>query len=527
MGIDLTEWLAAQQDPEFKNEVEQMGRDAEAGEREKRRQEKMRKFLLLPHAEGKTFSDPRLSGFVNPYTFFPIEDEQPWRERPSVDYDGLTGKLSCTLEVREDSTLFIPNTTGCFRRGDHKCYDFFSRDDLSAAASQSETLPAAPPGLPIIPGSEIRGMVRSVYEQLTNSCLPVIDEKTKPIKRTSLPKRPFRMEYDAPGHCWNLYATEIYHLGAEHKPSSYRYEGGELGPYQTVYITESHQYSGRSPGVSGTFVEEISDSGGAGGVRAYVHLTGSMRNKHVTLFPVENAHAGEEPLCTVPAGSGLIARFERVLDAYCSRTTESNHNEAVGGYAAYRDRYRSGQAVLVYADSGKDPQFLSPSCISPESFDTTALDLLEIQASHDPCKGPSYCPACRLFGAIGDERSVGSRVRFGDAEPDPAYGWEFDSPTTLAPLSTPRASASEFYLKQPSLADGSGAQGTWNFDYLLSGGKKTAPYKSMKDAGILGRKVYWHFRRKAVRGSSLRACGPCSLSRGKVDGNRTEGVCDA
>src|SRR5699024_4974276 len=37
---------------------------------------------------------------------------------------------------------------------------------------------------PVIPGSEVRGMIRSIYEAVTNSCLSVLDGKTRIGKRT-------------------------------------------------------------------------------------------------------------------------------------------------------------------------------------------------------------------------------------------------------------------------------------------------------------------------------------------------------
>ena len=51
---------------------------------------------------------------------------------------------------------------------EHKSYDFFKYG-----------------GEPVLPGSEIRGMLRSVYETLTGSCLSGIDDDMELVKRTN------------------------------------------------------------------------------------------------------------------------------------------------------------------------------------------------------------------------------------------------------------------------------------------------------------------------------------------------------
>ena len=38
--------------------------------------------------------------------------------------------------------------------------------------------------VPVIPGSEMRGVVRNVYETLTDSCMGLLNEATYPVKRS-------------------------------------------------------------------------------------------------------------------------------------------------------------------------------------------------------------------------------------------------------------------------------------------------------------------------------------------------------
>ncbi|KKM12779.1 hypothetical protein SY88_01485 [Clostridiales bacterium PH28_bin88] len=100
--------------------------------------------------------------FLNPYNFVrPLpETGHPIlgkKTPPShAAYEGLSGYLECTLEVV--TPLFIsdgdPEGTG------HPVHQFFSLNDR-----------------PIIPGSSLRGMLRGVYEAVTNSCFGVFDEE--------------------------------------------------------------------------------------------------------------------------------------------------------------------------------------------------------------------------------------------------------------------------------------------------------------------------------------------------------------
>ena len=115
--------------------------------------------------------------FINPYTFLPIKDEAP--NRTNLRKGSLSGRIHCKLSI--ESPTFIPNTSKTFEekfdKDTLKGQDFFSYQDLS----QESKFPSNVPEDPRIPGSEIRGMIRNVYEQLTNSCLSVIDEKMQVI----------------------------------------------------------------------------------------------------------------------------------------------------------------------------------------------------------------------------------------------------------------------------------------------------------------------------------------------------------
>lgn len=70
---------------------------------------------------------------------------------PHDRYVGVTGKITCSLETF--SPLFISSAEGIEQRQNHNAYEFFKIA-----------------GKPAIPGSSLRGMLRSVFEAVTNSC---------------------------------------------------------------------------------------------------------------------------------------------------------------------------------------------------------------------------------------------------------------------------------------------------------------------------------------------------------------------
>lgn len=99
--------------------------------------------------------------FVNPYNFVPLENK--------CDKDGnrivgpLTGKIECTLETL--TPVFIPDSQ------DKGAFFHYPEDEK-----------------PVIPGSEIRGTIRSVFEAAFNGCLSQVNEEPSysPLfKRTS------------------------------------------------------------------------------------------------------------------------------------------------------------------------------------------------------------------------------------------------------------------------------------------------------------------------------------------------------
>ena len=116
--------------------------------------------------------------FLNPYNFVRfLDDEKDFNPQtaetallgrcqppPHDRYVGLSGVIHCLATV--ETPLFIPDAHGievevvnAKDKKEHRSYRFFEVE-----------------GRKVIPGSSLRGMLRSVFEAATNSCMGVFDE---------------------------------------------------------------------------------------------------------------------------------------------------------------------------------------------------------------------------------------------------------------------------------------------------------------------------------------------------------------
>ena len=120
----------------------------------------------------KTKHPPRPEGyrFLNPYNFVrplsrPGENKEPLLDRcpppPHDRYVGLSGRITC--EMTAVTPLFTADSESVNKdENDHVTLRFFQVD-----------------GRPAIPGSSLRGAIRSVFEAATNSCFGVFDGRRR------------------------------------------------------------------------------------------------------------------------------------------------------------------------------------------------------------------------------------------------------------------------------------------------------------------------------------------------------------
>ena len=170
--------------------------------------------------------------FVNPYNFIPLGEECR-RDIPKTnDQDAFTGYFECRVKLL--TPLFIPNTSSSVRlltqkewekgkqeNKKYSGYDFFSYDDLSEEQPYISD-PPAPPCNPVIPGSEIRGAVRSVFEAAFNGCMSSVDENRDISRRCGEVKNPGILYWDCKERGWRLKSCNKVKLLVEQKEEQSR-----------------------------------------------------------------------------------------------------------------------------------------------------------------------------------------------------------------------------------------------------------------------------------------------------------------
>lgn len=147
--------------------------------------------------------------FTNPYNFVPLGEKCDRSPLAENNGESFTGYFTCRMELL--TPLFVPNTSNSEallwkaerskgldgnkkeemggnngkqgrEASDRKVgYEFCSYDDLSNLEKEQKM--SFPPEEPVIPGSEIRGVIRSVYEAAFGGCMSTVLDGTLSSKR--------------------------------------------------------------------------------------------------------------------------------------------------------------------------------------------------------------------------------------------------------------------------------------------------------------------------------------------------------
>lgn len=432
------------------------------------------------------------TNFVNPYNFIPLGKE---RAEASKEKRTLTGVVEYSLYTK--TPLFIPNTTNdkAFKLGpvsgnethpDHKAYDFFSYTDLSDKGRDQRD------GcfLPVIPGSEMRGMLRSNYEILTNSCMSAIDDNITLSKRTGQTFKPALIKKNPDG-TFDLYGAEdvLWRTKKEHCSTD------ELNWQDSYYTRKCYRQKDFPEGCKVYFerrkrergkplAEKVSFKGGNGRVTGYI-----IKGEDGPIMQRKE----EKHCCHIFCLRGKTPLAENISFNILDMVLTEYKNQGVHEYAEYKSelkKFRSAETdqdeyfPVYYSNPAKRYLMLSPACITREIYRNKLKNMV---GKFSPCTDrENLCPACSLFGTIGDNFQVSSRIRFSDltCQCDGDAESCYDEVVTLLPLSTPKLGNMEFYLQRP------GDAWFWTYDYYVTSKGEIKVYD--KYPQINGRKFYWH-----------------------------------
>lgn len=413
-----------------------------------------------------------MANVVNPYNFVPLE-HAPSRTALDAYYTGklLTGRLDYTLTT--DTPLLIPDSAKVVKdeKIDHKRYPFFRLPD----------------GTPAIPGSEMRGAMRAVYEAVTNSCLSVLLDSTEEPFSQRLPstngfKDHGLLGIDPETGEWVLYAADVvdYLKLSEGRDGSLM-RNGWLNWYGREYHNGQHT--------------RLRPDRPSGWLQFNRPITLRNKNYHVRLLAPK-------------PGRPVIFRWQddtpyRALSNILKKSADNDPRSAAhGDLLAALEKVHNGDPAqgglvpvwyLLADDNGTPRCYLSGASIGRVM---QGRSWAEIMGNYAPCADTdALCPGCALFGTVKGKGTSG-RVRFTDAE---AAQYESLGNKTLPILSGPKPSAYEFYLEKPKSTYETSI-GFWNYDfcsleetkYFPDGTKRTIKKFRVYTPQPRGRKFYWH-----------------------------------
>lgn len=394
--------------------------------------------------------------FVNPYNFVSINQNYCERYNAEEKHYNHTGVIECELITK--TPLIIPEYIG--QEGEHKQYGFMKIN-----------------GTYVVPGSSIRGPVRSIYETLTNSCFstvrpdhPAQGSKLR-TKDSYFTKRadgytPFKPGLiEKSGSEYKLYKAERYRVPIDEM----KYEMNKIGFGRKVsFDCETVEMPGRD-GRSIDYDIVTAMSPDENGRQKYLNqgylFIGEQfsRKKYESIF-VKNDILRIDSLQIQNSVAGL----QKTLEDYADKGINRTHN-------GYKDKYdalfeeNSNVTLPIWYSADGNKLYLSPANIGRFAYSTSLNEKLK---KLDSCKDrTNVCKACDLFGmvsAYSSGKSLGSKVRFSDALP---VGKVIGENVELNELSSPKISFLPFYLKGRGYERG--------FD--------------ASDAELRGRKYYWNF----------------------------------
>lgn len=385
--------------------------------------------------------------FVNPYNFVSLEGICDKQNRKNIK-GKLTGKISCTLKTL--TPIFIPE-------------DKKDMPDMSDVPDVNCFFHYPDTNTPVIPGSEIRGMIRSVFEAAFNGCLSQINDA--PFHRRSMEAKTPGLLYKS-GNEWKLEKCLF-----SKKTKKYLLKSVSLKEGKPVFTSNNKSFF------------ETQEMGGS--KKRYIHLSERYlykNNPYIFLFFPSGAvyHINENK----------IQGLENILNLY---EKNNQKNSQHSGYFEYKKLFRNIEQYSDYKlpvyyslDEKNNISYLAPAIFSQEVFQNTVINILQEHGNYQPCNcKEELCPACHLFGFVKEKDMAASRIRFSDALPQDEIS--FSKSIKLPALGQPNPGAVEFYTNRPNSL---GERGYWTYDYKIVGKKRVVLKAS--DIVIRGRKFYWH-----------------------------------
>lgn len=403
---------------------------------------------------------------INPYTFVSSKKDVKRFKEIEENEKLYTGVISCKLIVK--TPLLIPDVekaTGLTDDDKNVEYPFMS-------IGNSENIRY------IIPGSSLRGPIRSTYEALTNSCFVTAGSSQNISTRTKAPFEPgLLMRVDnklvlKPAKAYlfkvgdyksnrNDDNKDVWSISTQEELRR-KYKYGE-----TVY------FEGRTSKNGKYFVKKV----GATLKKGYMYIGEYISKKrHESIFIAD----GESNILSENLDLAY-QKLKETIKIYQNEKINKNLTKDQDGIFHHGydqvdfESFENGkiEALPVWYkkinqdETEQNKVYLSFAGIGRYNYEKGMGELL---GERQPCTSRNnLCPACRIFGVTGknEEKGIASRVRFSDIIIDEDIEFKKYS---LSPLRSPHPSYLPFYAITSDYNQGYDAEGS----------------------DIRGRKFYWH-----------------------------------
>jgi len=410
----------------------------------------------------KYYKDSEMS-FVNPYNFIPNDIEV---KRNKIEKGELSGKIECTLKLK--TPLIIPQAKPSNAKEEHSYFDFLSLKDKY-----------------LIPGSSIRGVLRSNFEVASNSCMVTARGADKLSIRddSRKPKDPGVLIWEKDEPC--LYTAKRYLIPIDSKSGKnfkVNYAEGKVDKYKTGDLVSFIYYEKKDKYIVKEIIKKVDDEfayTGDNNKIGYILVGENFSNKKYCSVFVRYTEGNDANKNKI---NPMICKGEKVRNAL------NNYIECINIYNDDKINSQKGKddfyvgmkqmaedfknkkinAMPVFYKEEDNKLYLSPGQISRSVLYKDEASLFGSQCT---CKDrDEICEACSVFGMIGtskNSKGVGSRVRVSDAyisKKESEY-----KKVTLRELASPKPSYMPFY----------------------STGKKGQNFDT-NNVKAAGRKFYWH-----------------------------------
>ncbi len=426
--------------------------------------------------------------YVNPYNFISLNSTGCKRDDYTSD-ETYTGFLECSLNTKTET--IIPDTS---KEIETECPEFTFFNYQEKKEDNGKIFYS-----PVIPGSEIRGMLRSDFEVFTDSCMSSVDIEESFISRSGIPKKPGILKKDEDNH-WHLYPAVRYSL---HTTRGTSVAGAYLVDknnnlkvdnltYKTGDWVSFDEKNGpiRNRGYGVDYVGKIYPGGNLKGLLFIGELGGKKTNQtiHDSIFVYKSLNE-----LKVEDLDLAVKKLKEIFDMYNDKAFNKNLQNKTW-YAGYD--FKKDELPVWYSEIDETHHtYLSLACIGKEAYHRSLNELLDVCNNHKksyvPCiDKKSLCEACDLFGFVSDNDAKGSKIRIGDAIYEGTTN-PYSQSRILKELSSPHISNPHFYslfLTNEDLMSKKNLD--WNYDVQFT--KEKSSIIPSEQIGIRGRKMYWH-----------------------------------